>query len=177
MRIDIKCKNYHVDESFKGIIEKKLNKFDKYFSDEAIAKVKLTKISNDQFSMEISLDADGAVVRSSTTSGEMKSNLDIVLPKLERQIVKYHDKLQMKFKKLILQTTPIYAENNDITMEDGNVVKVKNFDISVITVAEAIEQMEILNHNFYVFRNIEDNKVCVLYRRYDGDYGMIETEE
>jgi putative sigma-54 modulation protein len=60
-------------------------------------------------------------------------------------------------------------------MDDGKVVKVKNFDISVISISEAIEQMELLNHAFYVFVNKEDGKTCVLYRRNDGDYGLIET--
>ncbi|HOO22873.1 MAG TPA: ribosome-associated translation inhibitor RaiA [Clostridia bacterium] len=175
MRIEINSKNYRADENLKALITKKLSKFDKYFNAEPVAKVKLSRIGNDQFTMEISLDAERIAVRSVVTSNDMNSNLDIVLRKLERQIVKYRTKLGDKFRKGALDTPTIYDENNDIEMDDGKVVKVKNFDISVISISEAIEQMELLNHAFYVFVNKEDGKTCVLYRRNDGDYGLIET--
>ncbi|HKL74419.1 MAG TPA: ribosome-associated translation inhibitor RaiA [Clostridia bacterium] len=176
MRIEINCKNYHLDENFKALITKKLTKFDKYFSNEPTAKIKLSTVGSDKASMEISLYADKMIaVRSVVTSNDMNANLDILLPKLERQIVKYRTKLGDKFRKSALQTPTIYDENTDIEMDDGNVVKIKNFDISVISISDAIEQMELLNHTFYVFVNKEDSKTCVLYRRNDGDYGLIET--
>lgn len=176
MRIEINSKNYRLDENLKSLITKKLSKFDKYFSAEPNAKIKLSKIGNDKFTMEISLDSEKTIaVRSVVTSDDMNANLDLVLPKLERQIVKYRTKLGDKFRKAALETPTIYDENTDIEMDDGKVVKIKNFDISVISISDAIEQMELLNHAFYVFINKEDNKTCVLYRRNDGDYGLIET--
>jgi putative sigma-54 modulation protein len=176
MRIEINSKNYRLDENLKTLIEKKLSRFDKYFSTEPVAKVKLSRIGNDKFTMEISLNADKMiVVRSVVTSNDMNSNLDILLPKLERQIVKYRSKLGDKFRKAALDTPALYDENEDVEMDDGKVVKIKNFDISVISISDAIEQMELLNHTFSVFINKEDNKTCVLYRRNDGDYGIIET--
>ena len=176
MRIEINSKNYRLDENLKALINKKLSKFDKYFSQEPSAKVKLSRIGNDKFTMEISLDAGKrAVVRSVVTTDDMNSNLDIILPKLERQIVKYRTKLGDKFRKASLETPAIYDENEDVAVDDGKVVKVKNFDISVISIDDAIEQMELLNHTFYVFINKDDHKTCVLYRRNDGDYGLIET--
>lgn len=175
MRIDISSKNYRLDENLKGLITKKLTRFDKYFSSEPTAKVKLSRIGNDKFTMEISLDSDKMIaVRSVVTSDDMNTNLDILLPKLERQIVKYRTKLGDKFRKAALETPVIYEENNDITMDDGKVVKIKNFDVSVISISDAITQMELLNHTFYIFANKEDDKTCVLYRRNDGDYGLIE---
>lgn len=174
MRIEINSKNYRLDENLKNLITKKLNKFDKYFTNEANAKVKLSKIKNDKFSMEISIDANKTIFRSANISDEMNVNLDIILPRLERQIVKFRNKLDDKYKQS--QKIPaIYDENNEVAMDDGKVVKVKNFDISVISISDAIEHMEMLNHTFYVFINKDDDKTCVLYRRNDGDYGLIET--
>jgi putative sigma-54 modulation protein len=176
MRIEINSKNYHLDENLKSLINKKLLKFDKYFSTDPIAKVKLSRIGNDKFTMEISLDADKMVaVRSVVTTNDMNGNLDKILPKLERQIVKYRSKLGDKFRKSALDTPAIYDENTDVDVEDGKVVKIKSFDISVISITDAIEQMELLNHTFFVFVNKDDNKTCVLYHRNDGDYGLIET--
>lgn len=176
MRIEINSKNYRLDENLKSLINKKLLRFDKYFSTEPIAKVKLSRIGNDKFTMEISLDAGKMVaVRSVVTTNDMNSNLDIILPKLERQIVKYRSKLGDKFRKAALDTPALYDENADVEMDDGKVVKIKSFDISVISISDAIEQMELLNHTFYVFINKDDDKYCVLYRRNDGDYGLIET--
>ena len=178
MRIEINCKNYRLDDNLKGLITKKLNRFDKYFSTEANAKIKLARMTNDKFTMEIAIDADKMVViRSAYTSDDMSTNLDIVLPKIERQIVKYRTILGDRLKKSAMETPTLYDENNDVTMDDGKVVKIKNFEISTISISDAIEQIELLGHTFYVFVNKDDHKTCVLYRRNDGDYGLIETNE
>lgn len=175
MRIEIVTKNYRLEEELREIITKKLNKFDRYFEDEAKAKVKLSTIGNDQFVMEINIDANNmSFIRSIVTGDKMNENIDKVLPKLEKQIVKYRAKNGSKFKKP--EGTVLYEENLNIKTKSSDVVKVKKFDISVTTVENAIEEMELLNHNFYVFINGENKKVAVLYKRKDGDYGIIEPE-
>ncbi|MFA6866116.1 MAG: ribosome-associated translation inhibitor RaiA [Clostridia bacterium] len=177
MQIEIMNKNYYLDDGFKEVIIKKLTKFDKYFDNEADAKVKLTKFGNDKYTMEISINAKSIdVVRSSTTTDDMKSNLDIVLPKLERQIVKHRKKLDSKFRVTAFDTPVIYNENNKIEKEIGKVVKVKNFNMDTINISEAMERMELLDHDFYVFNNIEHDKISILYLRNDGDYGLIEAD-
>ncbi|MGN1043064.1 MAG: ribosome hibernation-promoting factor, HPF/YfiA family [Christensenellales bacterium] len=174
MRIEIISKNYRLDEELKNLITKKLSKFDKYFDKEATAKVKLTIAGNSNV-MEITIDAGGCTVRSSCSGDKMNENIDVLLPKLERQIVKYHDKFGTRIKKGALDGKTLYET---VAEEDkkGNVVKVKKFNVSVTTVDNAVEEMELLNHNFYIFVNGENNKVSVLYRRNDGDYGLIEPE-
>lgn len=173
MRIEILAKSYRLDENLKNLITKKLSKFDKYFSNEAIAKVKLTSVGNKQ-RMEISIEADNFSVRSASDNEKMNENIDVILPKLERQIIKYKDKFGGKMKKGAFETPAIYEEQAE--EKKGSVVKVKRFDVSVTTVENAVEEMELLNHNFYIFVNGENNKVCVLYKRNDGDYGLIEPE-
>ena len=92
MRIEILSKNYRLDDGLKMLITKKLGKFDKYFDNEAYAKVKLRISGNNAYTMEVSIDADNLSVRSSATSDKMNENIDTILPRLERQIVKYRDK-------------------------------------------------------------------------------------
>ncbi|NCA92540.1 ribosome-associated translation inhibitor RaiA [bacterium] len=175
MRIEITTKNYRLDDVLKELIIKKLNKFDKYFGTEAKAKVKLSTVGKDQYIMEINVDGSNMGFARSVVSGDkMNENLDKVLPKLEKQIVKYRDKFGSKFKKA--ETPVIYEENVQVDEKSANVVRVKKFEISVTSVDNAIEEMELLNHAFYVFVNGDTNKVSVLYKRNDGDYGLIEPE-
>lgn len=171
MRNEILAKSYRLDEELKNLIKKKLAKFDKYFDDEAIAKVKLSTVGNKQ-RMEITIEAGNMSVRSAAEGDKMNEIIDVIVPKLERQIIKCKDKFGAKVKKAALEAVeePLPEEKK------GSVVKVKKFDISVTTVDNAVEEMELLNHNFYIFVNGENNKVCVLYKRNDGDYGLIEPE-
>lgn len=176
MKVEIICKNYRLDEQLKNLIEKKLGKFDKYFDNEAKAKVKLNTIGNDNYTMEISIRADSLNVRSVTTSGKMNENIDIVLPKLERQILKHRDKFIKRCQKDAFETPAIYENSTENTTKIPDIVKVKKFAVSKTTVANAAEEMELLEHDFYVFINGETNKLCVLYKRNDGDLGLIEPE-
>lgn len=174
MRIEIISKNYHLSEELKNLITKKLNKFDKYFDKEASAKIKLTTQGVNE-TMEITIDAGGCYVRSSYTGDKMNENVDKILPKLERQIIKYHDKFGTRIKKDALNTPALYEES-EIEEKSGNVVKVKKFEVSMTSVQNAIDEMELLNHSFYIFLNGDTNKISVLYKRNDGDYGLIEPE-
>ena len=172
MKVEIICKNYHLDENLKNLLEKKLARFDKYF-DNVTAKVKLSSVG-DSYNMEINIVGGSLNVRSVATSLKMNENIDIVLPKLERQILKHKDKLGSKIKKGAFESPTIYENFEE--EKKPQLVKVKKFNVSVTTVENAVEEMELLAHDFYVFINGETNKVCVLYKRSDGDLGMIEPE-
>ena len=173
MKVEITTKNYRLDEATKALIEKKLAKFDKYFDSDASAKVKISTVG-DSYVMEISVTQGTLNVRSVATGEKMNENIDVVLPNLERQILKYRDKISSKVKKGAFETPSIYEQVKDETKP--KIVKVKKFDVSVTTVENAAEEMELLAHDFYVFINGETNKVNVLYKRTDGDLGLIEPE-
>ncbi len=175
MRVEINVKNYHLDNEFSELIIKKLSRFDKYFNDNAKAKVKLSTQNKTEI-MEITVSFNGNVVRSVASSDDMKSNLDIVLPKLERQIIKHRSRFTDKMKKTAFESPALYEEKPEEVKNTANVVKVKKFQVSVTTVENAAEEMELLSHDFYVFINGETNKVNILYRRNDGDLGLIEPE-
>lgn len=174
MKVEIICKNYRLDDNLKNLIEKKLAKFDKYFDNTAKAKVKLSSAS-DLFKMEITISQGSLIVRSIASGDKMNENIDVVLPKLERQIIKYKDKISSKMKKGAFETPFIYVKEPE-KEEPKQIVKVKKFNVSVTTIENAAEEMELLAHDFYVFINGDTNKLCVLYKRHDGDLGLIEPE-
>ena len=175
MRIELISNGYTEGNRLVSVIEKKLSKFDKFFQDEASAKIKLSTVGKDKYTMEITINFAGQLVRSEVTSANMYDNIDLLIPKLERQIAKYRDRLISKQSKKV---APIEIEEEEIAQEEkaGKVVKVKNFNISIVTVDEAIAELELLDHDFYVFVNAENNKVSVVYKRHDGDYGLLTPE-
>ena len=176
MKIELVSKNYNEGMRLVNVIEKKLGKLDKYFSGDADALVKLSTVGNDKFTMEITVRFGGYIARSEVTGANMYDNIDLILPKLEKQIARFRDRMNSKVPKkaLPLKTD---AEDAEAPREYyGNVVKEKRFDISIVTVDEAIAEMELSDHDFYVFVNAENNKVSVVYKRRDGDYGLITPE-
>lgn len=179
MRIEITSKNFKPKDTLKELLEKKISKFDKYFRKEASAKVRLSTIGNGKYQMEITIVADGALVRSENASDNMYDNIDIILPKIERQIAKYRKKLDVKVPKEDLASSLIYDTNIGAFEEmdkPAKVVKTKRFELALMDVDNAIAEMELLEHNFYIFINSENEKVSVLYKRNDGDYGLIIPE-
>jgi putative sigma-54 modulation protein len=110
----------------------------------------------------------------------MWDNIDKIMPKLESQLAKIKDKRVVESVKGINDFDEIIEEIKDRPFfqqkDKAKVVKIKNYQISIITVEQAIEEIELLDHDFYVFVNAEDNKVSVLYKRQDGNYGLISPE-
>ncbi|MCR4660755.1 MAG: ribosome-associated translation inhibitor RaiA [Clostridia bacterium] len=178
MKIEIICKDYHLDSNLKSIIEKKLSKFDRYFDGKAKAKVKLSTFKNNNYIMEVTISEDDLIVRAKTEADKMNKNIDLVLPKLEKQILKYKNKFKSKNKKSFDEPAIYENEIKDIPPSEriDKVVKVKKFNISITSIENAIEEMDLLDHNFFVFVNGDSNKVNVLYRRNDGTLGLIEPE-
>ncbi|MBR2349345.1 MAG: ribosome-associated translation inhibitor RaiA [Clostridia bacterium] len=176
MRIELISKGYNEGNRLVSVIEKKLSKFDKYFADEATAKIKLSTVGKDKYTMEVTIAFGGQLVRSEITSGNMYDNIDLVIPKLERQIAKYRDRMLSKQPKKALPLKLDVEEEIKAEEKSGKIVKEKNFDISIITAEEAVAELELLDHAFYVFVNAENNKVSVVYKRNDGDYGLLTPE-
>lgn len=182
MRIEITSKNFISKDTLKDLLEKKIGKFDKYFRKEAVAKVRLSTVKNNKYTMEVMIVSEDMRVRSEYTSENMYDNLDIVLPKIERQIVKYRKRFDHRIKNEAFDEPSIYAStdkaiaSNELYSKDGKIVKVKNFEIAMTTVENAIEEMDLLEHSFYVFKNAETAKVNIVYKRNDGDYGLLDPE-
>lgn len=176
MKIELVSKNYNEGSRLVSVIEKKLGKLDKYFSGDADALVKLSTVGNDKFTMEITVRFGGYIARAEVTGSNMYDNIDLILPKLEKQIARFRDRMNSKVPKKALPLKTDVEEASAPREYYGNIVKEKHFDISIVTVDEAIAEMELLDHDFYVFVNAENNRVSVVYKRRDGDYGLITPE-
>lgn len=176
MKFDIYAKNYEVSEKLKSITEQKLAKLDKYFKDDdAVAKVNFKKQGN-SLTTEIMLDYNGRLVRATASSDNFYDNIDVVLPKLEGQIRKHRTRFDKHNKNAAFADASVYDVKNREEKSDRRLVKKKNFALSPMTVKEAAEEMELLGHSFYVFLEAKSNTVQVLYRRNDGDLGLIEPQ-
>lgn len=181
MKIEFKTKNYSDNNRIVRIIENKLSVLDKFVSDDANAIVMLKSFGKAgeqyKFTLEISLQSKGQVIRAEATSYNMWDNIDRVIPKLEAQLSKLRKrKGEHVAKSSVCLADDNYGEKFDEEKQSHKIVKVKNYDISIITPKQAIDEMEQLDHSFYVFLNADDNKVSVIYRRMDGNYGLISPE-
>lgn len=174
MKIEITSRNYEASERLKEVTEQKLAKLDKYFQDaDTKAKVCLKKQAS-ALTTEVMLDYAGKLVRATATGETFYDNLDVVLPKLEGQIRKYRTRFDKHQKNSAFRDQALFGDDADKKAQ--TVVKEKKFLLSPMTVEEAMEEMELLGHSFYVFLEAKSNTVQVLYLRNDGDLGLIEPE-
>ena len=173
MNIVITARKTTVKDSFKERIEKKLAKFDRFF-DDATANVVVTN-ERDRETVEITIQAMGMFFRAEKTTADRVDSLESVTDSLMKQIIRNKAKLQKRFRPAAFEEPipeePLYEE------EDVNVVKVKRFPVKPMTEEEAILQMNLLGHSFFVYRNSEDESLCIVYQRKNGGYGPIVTDE
>lgn len=174
MKIEITAKNYEVSQKLRTIIEKKVEKLSKYFDDDAQVKV-LCKQENNIMKLELNVRSKGLYYRSEVAGDNMYENIDLALPKVERQIVKYADRFRSKFRKGADFNNDFAYIEKAPEQKDKSVVKKKTYELEPIGIEDAMMFLETLDNNFYVFLNRETNKVNVLYRRMDGNFGLIET--
>ena len=172
MEISFVEKKYKASQHFKDVVTEKLSKLDKYFAEPATAKVYCSKINKTE-KLEINVSCKGVIFRSEVDGNNNYENIDLALPKLERQIVRSKQKfLKGKRKSPKGADFEFLAEAPD--MELPEVVKTKVFDLDPTTIDEARDAIERLGHSFYVFLNANTGKVNVLYKRKDDKLGLIE---
>lgn len=176
MKIDIiERGGYNAAQRLKKIIIEKLEKLDKYFVDDVSAKVVCLK-QDKQERLEITIKSKGFLYRSEVSSDNMYDNIDIALPKLEKQIVRESEKRKDKNKSRGVKemvTLPFeYLE--ELPEELPSIYKRKVFDLDPMLIDDARYAIERVGHDFYAFLNAETGKINVLYRRRDGKFGLIE---
>ncbi|WP_100066148.1 ribosome hibernation-promoting factor, HPF/YfiA family [Miniphocaeibacter massiliensis] len=167
-------KNYNVNENLKEVAEKKLGRLDKYFKEDVEAKVTYSQEKNLR-KVEVTIFLSGTVLRAEESTDDMYTSIDRVVDALVSQVRKYKTKLQKRYQSgetIRFENIPEIEEKED---EDApKIVKVKSFGIKPMSVEEAILQMELVGHNFYVFLDAETDLVKVVYKRKDGNYGLLE---
>ena len=173
MKITIVGRKLNVYEDTRELIEKKLAKLDKYFKAEATeATVTLSRKRNVS-SLEVTINAGGTLFRSEVDADDFRIALDQTVDHIESQIRKNKTKLAKRLRENVIDMAAVPDPVEEIP-EDEPIIRVKQFEFKPMTAEEAIMQMNLLGHSFYVFKDLTTGDTCVVYTRKDGDYGLIE---
>lgn len=175
MKIKITGKGMNISDYLKGVVLKKAEKLGRYFKPETEMGVMLT-IEKNRHIAEVTVPVDGILLRTEEATGDMYSSIDAVLKKLERKIRKHKTRLERRLHEDAFVLDTAVFEDSDEEEMIPRLVRSKKFSIKPMDVDEAMMQMELIGHSFFVFRNAESNEVNVLYVRNDGDYGLIEPD-
>ncbi len=176
MKFIISGRNIEVTPSLKSAIMEKLGKLEKYFTSETEVHVTLN-VKKDRQKIEVTIPVKGSIIRSEQESSDMYVSLDLVEEVIERQLIKYRKKLvdqhqaASNFKKEFVEEVELEDE------EEIKIVRTKQFEMKPMYPEDACIQMDLLGHNFFVFRNAETNETSVVYKRKDGSFGLIEPEK
>ncbi|MDR3242502.1 MAG: ribosome-associated translation inhibitor RaiA [Clostridiales Family XIII bacterium] len=176
MKVIITGKNFNASDHLKGVIEAKFQKLGKYFSDDIVANVTLVAERGRQ-KIEATINARGTIFRAEDTTNGAYNEVDRVVDKLSSQMSRFKTKLRRTHndgKAIMFLDIPDLPQSEEA--EEMKIVKRKKFDLLPMSVDEAILQMELLEHNFFVFLDMESDGVGVVYKRNDGNYGLLETE-
>ena len=174
MKFVIVGKNIDVTPGLRSAVEEKIGKLEKYFTSETEVHVTLS-VEKDRQKIEVTIPVKGSIIRSEQVSNDMYVSIDLVEEVIERQLRKYKNKLIDKAQ----NAAHLNQEFIDEDMEDEeeiNIIRSKKFAMKPMDPEEACVQMELLGHNFFVFRNSETEEVNVVYKRKGNTYGLIEPE-
>ncbi len=175
MQIALRGKNVQVTQALREYVEKKVGKIEKYF--DGLSNVQVTlEVEKDRRIVEVTIPINGMILRGEEVTGDMYSSIDLVMEKLERQIERYRTQIFRKFRRDGGKLPAREERPEPEESQEFKVVKTKRFAMKPMPVDEAIMQMNLVGHDFFVFENAETEKVNVVYRRRDGDYGLIEPE-
>lgn len=168
MRVNVRGKNIEVTDALRGYVEKRLKKLEKYLNNYGDAQVTLT-VERDSHRIEVTVPINGMILRGEESTGDMYASVDQVVEKLEKQVERFKGRLNRRLR-------PAENAEEAAAEEPLRVVRTKRFAIKPMEVEEAIMQMNLLGHSFFVFANAETERVNVVYKRKDGNYGLIEPE-
>ena len=179
MKFNIIGRRYDLTDKIKDYVEKKLGKLDKFFKDESEARVVIGTIKDNDY-IEATIYVGGMMYRAEASDKEILAAIDKIVDVIERQIRKNKTRLEKKIKRdatldnmLISGTT--YTEGEET--KEFEIVKTKRFTVKPMSSEEAILQMNLLGHNFFVFKNQDTDEMNIVYKRKDGKYAIIESIE
>ena len=175
MKFIIVGKNMDVTPSLKETVESKLGKLERYFTPDTEIHVTLS-VQKEQQKIEVTIPVKGNIIRSEQASTDMYVSIDLVEEVIERQLRKYKNKLIAKHQEGSNFNKELFETEESVDDGEIKIVRTKKFGIKPMFPEDACVQMELLGHNFFVFFNAESDEVCVVYRRKDGTFGLIEPE-
>ena len=174
MKITISGKNIDVTQALRSVTEDKLAKLEKYFTADAECIVTLS-VEKERQKMEVTIPMKGHIIRAEQQSDDMYVTIDLVVDVIEAQLKKYRKKLITKQQNSD-SLRKEFVEEEIADEEEIRIVRAKKFGMKPRFPEDACVQMELLGHNFFVFRNAETGEVNVVYKRKDKSYGLIEPE-
>ncbi len=173
MNIIVNGRHLEVTPALKNYSEEKIRKFEKFLPDGADAIVTLS-VEKYRHKAEVLLKTNGVLIQAESVTGEIYSSIDEVSEKLDRQVKKYKEKHSSYRKGAAKQSET--ADREPAAQEGGKIIKNKRFDLKPMNPDEAAMQMELLDKDFFVFMNDKSNLINVIYRRKDGNFGLIEPQ-
>ena len=188
LNYNVRGENIEVTPAIRDYVESKVGKIEKYFDEmpESNAHVNLKVYSDRTAKAEVTITLPHMVLRAEETSPDLYGSIDLVSDKLERQIRKYKTKVNRKFRhqkaelqevvspELVEKTTPAKEKQDTDALR---IVRKKRFNLKPMNAEEAALQMEMIGHSFFVYFDSETESTNIVYKRDDGDYGLIETDE
>ncbi|MHB1127707.1 MAG: ribosome hibernation-promoting factor, HPF/YfiA family [Bacillota bacterium] len=173
MNVIVRGKNIQITDGLRSYVEKRIGKLEKYFENIEEAQVTLA-VEKERHIVEVTVPLDGIILRGEEETGDMYGSVDLVMEKLEKQIAKFKTRLAKKLRNQGMRD--LGQDNGHIPEEEPKVMRTKRFAIKPMPLEEAIMQMNLIGHSFFVFSNADTEEVNVIYRRKDGNYGLIEPE-
>lgn len=177
MKYNIRGDKLEVTEAINNYVESKLDRLNKYFKDSDILANVLLRVRGNSQIIEVTIPTDKFILRSEEEDKDLYAAVDLVTDKLERQIRKNKTRLSRqnydnRYKELNFDYE---SKAEEETTENETIVKRKNIEMKPMDEEEAILEMNLLGHEFFVYKDMHTNKICVIYKRKDGNYGLIET--
>jgi putative sigma-54 modulation protein len=175
MEVSIFARNMEMTPRLKEHVERKVGKLDRYLPSIEEARVDLavenTRSAAHRQIAQLTVRVRGTILRAEERTNDMFASIDAVLDKMYRQIARYKGKRRDRWH-TAAESLPV--EEEAVEEPTGEIVRVKRFDVRPMLPDEAIEQMELLGHHFYVFLDADENAINVVYRREDGNYGLLQ---
>ncbi|MGE5702892.1 MAG: ribosome hibernation-promoting factor, HPF/YfiA family [Clostridia bacterium] len=182
MNFNIRGENIQVTDALRDYVEKKVGRLARYFDTDSQIEVNVTMhVLRGEGTIEVTMPMSSVIIRAEDTHDDMYAAIDLVVEKLERQIRKHKTKLNRKIRMTAnsrvwvpdTEAAATLAGEEDVEID---IVRTKRFNLKPMDAEEAVMQMDMLGHSFFVFQNSDTNDVNVVYRRHDGKYGLIEPK-
>jgi putative sigma-54 modulation protein len=181
MQYNTRGENIEVTPALRDYVEKKIGRLERYFENTSFSCNVTLRVLRGEHTVEVTIPMPGVILRAEDTNSDMYAAIDLVVEKLERQIRKHKTKVNRKYRQqgaaVFVDAEPVFTSKDEPSEEDSiEIVRTKRFNLKPMDAEEAVLQMDMLGHNFFVFSNADTEEVNVVYRRKDGRYGLIEPE-
>ena len=180
LKYNVRGENIEVTSALREYVEKKISKLEKFFEDtsNSTAHVNMKVYSDKNAKVEVTIPLPYLVLRAEETSPDMYASVDLVTDKLERQIRKYKTKVNRKSREKGFKNLDfVPSETEEVPERSFDIVRTKQVSIKPMDSEEAILQMDMLGHDFFIYQDAESDGINIVYRRRDGRYGLIEASD